>query len=91
MAEAFKGRFTTISPAAVELHCTMSVFSDNLETVVITGDAGSERHYLPEPYELTGKLLLTDRGYDSISYVDRVIEAGGSGDRIKVLHRGDDL
>jgi hypothetical protein len=78
LAEAFKGRFTTISPAAVELHCTMSVFSDNLESVAITSDAECERHYLPEPHELAGKLLLGDRGYDSTVYMDQVIKADAS-------------
>jgi hypothetical protein len=77
LAAAFKGRFTTISPAAVELHCTMSVFSDNLETVVITGDAECERHHLPEPAELKDKLLLGDRGYDSTEYMLAVDDAGG--------------
>jgi hypothetical protein len=78
LAEAFKGRFTTISPAAVELHCTMSVFSDNLEAVAITADAECERHHLPAPHELAGKLLLGDRGYDSTVYMEQVIEADGS-------------
>lgn len=77
LALAFKGRFTTISPAAVELHCTMSLFSDNLETVVITGDAECERHHLPEPAELKDKLLLGDRGYDSTEYMIAVDDAGG--------------
>jgi hypothetical protein len=77
LAEAFKGRFTTISPAAVELHCTMSVFSDNLETVVITGDAECERHHLPEAAELKDKLILADRGYDSTQYMLAVDDDGG--------------
>jgi hypothetical protein len=77
LAEAFRGRFTTLSPAAVELHCTMSVFSDNLETVVITSDAESERHHLPEPADLKDKLLLGDRGYDSTAYMLAVDEKGG--------------
>ena len=74
---AFRGRFTTLSRAAVELHCTMSVFSDNLETVVITGDAESERNHLPEPADLKDKLLLADRGYDSTAYMLAVADKGG--------------
>jgi len=77
LAEAFKGRFTTISPAAAELHCTMSIFTDNLEAVTLTGDHECERHYLPDPQELAGKLLLADRGYDSTSYLWEVMKAGG--------------
>jgi len=78
LAEVFAGRFTTISPAAVELHCTMSLFTDNLVTVFMTGDAECERHYLPEPKDLKGKLLLADRGYDSTKYMLCVDKEGGS-------------
>jgi len=99
LATAFKGRFTTVSPAAAELHCTMSVFSDNLEAVAITGDAECERHYLPEPSELARKLLLCDRGYDSTVYMERVAKAGGAvlsrirkshnPKVVRIRHRGD--
>ncbi len=78
LAEAFKGRFTTKSPAAVELHCTMSVFCDNLETVVMTSDAESERHHLPQPAQLKDKLILADRGYDSTKYMLDVDDNGGA-------------
>ncbi len=77
LANVFAGRFTTVSPAAVELHCTMSLFSDNLTTVTITGDAESERHHLPEPKELKGKLLMADRGYDSTEYMWAIDGEGG--------------
>lgn len=77
LSGAFRGRFTTISPAAVELHCTMSLFSDNLVTMTLTGDAECERHELPEPEELKDKLLLADRGYDSTEYMLAVDEEGG--------------
>jgi hypothetical protein len=78
LAEVFAGRFTKVSPAAVELHCTMSLYADNLVTVTLTGDAECERHYLPEPKELKGKLLMIDRGYDGTTYLMRVDEEGGS-------------
>ena len=77
LAEAFAGRFTAVSPAAVELHCTMSLFSDNFITVTLTGDSECERHHLPAPEELKGKLVMGDRGYDSTGYMRRVDEAGG--------------
>lgn len=77
LAQAFAGRFTTVSPAAVELHCTMSLLSDNLAMVSMTGDAECERHHLPEPEELKEKLLLADRGYDSTEYMLSVDEEGG--------------
>jgi hypothetical protein len=77
LAGAFRGRFTTISPAAVELHCTMSLFENNLCQVTITGDAECERHYLPDPKELEGVLIMGDRGYDSTSYMEAVDAAHG--------------
>ena len=77
LASAFRGRFTTVSPAAVELHCTMSLFDDNLCKVTITGDAQCERHHLPDPEELVDVLIMGDRGYDSTSYMEAVDAAGG--------------
>ncbi len=77
LAAAFKGRFTKVSPAAVELHCTMSLFSDNLISVTMTGDAECERHYLPDPKDLNNNLLMADRGYDSTKYMLAVDSAGG--------------
>jgi hypothetical protein len=77
LADAFAGRFTAISPAAVELHCTMSLLSDSLTSVTITGDAECERHHLPVPEELREKLLLADRGYDSTEYMECVDNEGG--------------
>ena len=78
LSDAFRGRFTTVSPAAVELHCTMSVFSDNLVSITLTGDAECERHELPDPKELKGKLLMADRGYDSTEYMLAVQNEEGS-------------
>lgn len=78
LAQAFAGRFTSVSPAAVELHCTMSLFSDNLTTITMTGDAECERHHLPDAKELKGKLLLADRGYDGTEYLACVDGEGGS-------------
>ncbi len=77
LATTFKGRFTKVSPAAVELHCTMSLFSDNLVSVTLTGDAECERHHLPDPKDLEDVLLLGDRGYDSTEYMLAVDDAGG--------------
>jgi hypothetical protein len=77
LAKAFPGRFTEVSPAAVELHCTMSLFEDNLCRVTITGDAECERHHLPDPKELEGVLIMGDRGYDGTDYMEAVDEADG--------------
>lgn len=77
LAKAFPGRFTTKSPAAVELHATMSLRYDNLTSVTLTADSECERHHVPEPEELRNKLFLADRGYDSTPFMKAIDEAGG--------------
>jgi hypothetical protein len=39
----FPGRFTTIEPAAVEIHATYSGFADEVQTVQIARDCDAER------------------------------------------------
>jgi len=78
LRDVFPGRFTTISPAAVELHTTMSIFHDNLTTVTITADSECERHYTPDARELRGKLFMGDRGFDSTAYMIEIDRNGGS-------------
>lgn len=78
LANVFPGRFRDVSPAAVELHCTMSLFKDTILRLAISPDSTCERHYLPEPEQLKGKLLLADRGYDDSGYMERVNNSGGS-------------
>ena len=80
LADAYKGRFTKVSPAAVELQATMSLFNDTLTRVAVTPDAECERHHLPPAADLVQKLILADRGYDSTSYVAAV--AANDGDAI---------
>ena len=60
---AFPGRFTTLEPAAVELHATFSGFQDNVLCVWLAPDKEAERPFLPTAQQLTGHLLLADRGY----------------------------
>lgn len=76
LVKSFRGRFTKVSPAAVELHTTMSVFYDNFTCVTAAPDSESERDFTPAPHELRGKLFLADRNYDSTQYM-KEIEAGG--------------
>jgi IS4 transposase len=78
LRHTFPGRFTKISPAAVELHATMSLFEDQAISVQLAPDADGERQFLPEPSELRRKLLIADRGYMDIDYCERVDVAGGS-------------
>jgi len=77
LAETFGGRFTTNRPAAVELHTFISVFHDQVLNTQLAPDKHAERAFLPAPEELTGKLLLADRGYPSLEYFEQVIDAGG--------------
>ena len=78
LAAIFPGRFTTISPAAVELHVDMDLMSETANRVMLSADSEAEGQFLPEPEELAGELLLADRGYVSMAYLKRVEQAGGS-------------
>lgn len=78
LAGAFPGRFTAITPAAVEIHATMSLYQDEAITVSLAPDSQGERDFLPAPTELRGRLLLADRGYTDTAYARNVTAAGGS-------------
>jgi hypothetical protein len=58
------GRFTKFSPAAVELHVTMSAFEDNPIHITLAPDKEAERALGPKAEDLRGCLLLEDRGYE---------------------------
>jgi hypothetical protein len=45
LRDVFPGRFTTIEPAAVELHATYSGFSDEVRTVALAPDKEGERQF----------------------------------------------
>lgn len=78
LRHVFPGRFTTIEPAAVELHATYSGFCDEVSAVEIAPDKESERQFLPEPTTLTDRLLLADRGYAGVAYFEAVRAHGGA-------------
>ena len=78
MSGTFPGRFTTIEPAAVEVHATYSGFADEVSRVQIAPDAKAERPFLPAPATLTNQLLLADRGYPSVAYFEEVAAHGGA-------------
>jgi len=77
LAHTFGGRFTKVRPAAVELHTCVSVFKDQVMKAHLAPDKDAERDFLPAPHELTGKLLLADRGYPCLEYFEQVMAAGG--------------
>ena len=78
LSSTFPGRFTTIEPAAVEIHATYSGFADEVTRVQVAPDATAERPFLPDPATLTDRLLLADRGYPSVAYFEAVTAHGGA-------------
>jgi hypothetical protein len=78
LADAFPGRFTTIEPAAVEVHATYSGFADEVSAVAVAPDAQAERPFLPDPATLRDRLLLADRGYPGVAYFEAVAAHGGA-------------
>lgn len=77
LASVFPGRFKRNSPAAVELHASISGFRDEVFSIALAPDKKPERPFLPKPKELKGKLLLADRGYCSIGFFHEVDRQGG--------------
>lgn len=78
LAEYFPGRFTKVSPAAVELHMTMSLLDHQPVNMTLTADKESERACLPEPVTLANKLLLADAGYVGSAYMKEVDQHQGN-------------
>jgi len=77
LSQVFPGRFNTVKPAAVALHCTMDLFQDAPLTIVLSPDTDSEHEYLPPPESLQGALFLADRGYLNLTYLRDVVRQGG--------------
>ena len=78
LAGTFPGRFTTVEPAAIEVHATYSGFADEVSGVQLAPDAQAERAFLPDPATLTDRLLLADRGYPSVAYFEAVAAHRGA-------------
>ena len=77
LARVFPGRFNAVSPAAVELHCTMDLLQDAPLIIALSPDTDSEHDYRPEPESLRGDLLLADRGYLDLTYLRDIERHGG--------------
>jgi len=77
LAHLFPGRFNTVKPAAVELHCTLDLLHDAPITIALSPDTDSEHAYRPEPASLRGALFLADRGYLDLAYVRDIDRHGG--------------
>ena len=78
LQDIFKGRFTKISPAAVEVHVSWDVLQGYPEQISISPDSQAEYDFLPEAETLVNNLFLADRGYFKLSYLDEIDQAGGS-------------
>jgi hypothetical protein len=78
LCQAFPGRFRTVKPAAVALHCPLDVLRDAPVTIVLSPDTDAEPDYLPEPASLSGALFLADRGYLDVTYLRALDRHGGS-------------
>src|SRR5882757_4249365 len=78
LAPEWPGRFTPVSPAAVELHVTMSLLQDGVHAVILAADTETERAYRPAPSDLAGRLFLGDRGYEERRFFYEVNQAGGA-------------
>jgi hypothetical protein len=77
LQEKFPGRYPVKSPAVVELHTTLSVAQDQAVRLSLTGQRADPRDELPKAKQLTGRLLLADRGYQAAEYCRQVGAAGG--------------
>ena len=77
LVKQWPGRFTTVSPAAVEVHVTMSAFDDNPIRITLAPDKETERAFGPDAQDLKDCLLLEDRGYQHRQFFLDVQHAGG--------------
>ena len=77
LQDIFPGRFTKTSPAAIELHVTMDLLNQSIETVTIDADKESERQFLPQATTLSQSLLLTDAGYFEHDYLNQIDDNDG--------------
>lgn len=77
LQKSFPGRFTKVSPAAVELHVTMDLLSEMPDTINLAADSESEVHFVPEASSMTGSLFMGDRMFFIKSYLAEIEHHGG--------------
>lgn len=73
----YPGRFTAISPAAVELHVTLELLSEMPQSISLAPDSESEVHFAPEASSLQDGLLLADRMFFIKDYLAQIQTHGG--------------
>ncbi len=77
LKEAYPGRFTKHSPAAVELHVSMDLLSSSIDYFQFTADTESERLHSPKPETLNNTLTLEDAGYFDRTRITEIDKQGG--------------
>ncbi len=77
LKKVFPGRFTKTSPAAVQLHVSMELLSEGVETVTLTPDKESEVHNVPALNTMRGGLFLGDRMFFIKAYLAQILAHGG--------------
>lgn len=77
LRKLWPGRFTKSSPAAIELHVTMSALEDNPIKIVLAADKESEQNFAPDADGLADILSLEDRGYQNRARFRAIQEAHG--------------
>src|SRR5256885_5398114 len=77
LADVFPGRFNAVSPAAVELHCTLDLLQDAPITIALSPDTDAEHDYRPAPESLRGDVCLADRGSLDLPYWRDIGRQGG--------------
>jgi hypothetical protein len=77
LKNVWPGRFNKVSPAAIELHVTMSALDDNPISITLAPDKEAERAFGPAAEDIRGRLLLEDRGYQSRDFFRAVQKADG--------------
>ena len=76
---AFPGRFSAVTPAAVELHTTIDLLANSLVRVQLTEDTRSERDCLPTlPISMDYVLMLIDAGYFELELFVTIDDRKGS-------------
>ena len=78
LSESYPGRFTRVSPAAVEVHVSLDLLTEQPREITLTSDVHSEAQYMPAPESLNNCLVVSDRDYFKKSYFRDVAHHDGS-------------
>jgi hypothetical protein len=77
LKNSYPGRFRKNSPAAIELHVTMSGYENAPDTITLAPDKEAEKHFRPDPDSLKGCLFLGDRAYQDMLYFIEIRQQDG--------------